>query len=385
MALKSLARIALRPRRAWPVSAFLLALLATAGCSHHRRETLRPVYTMPQATAAPCTNCGSGSGTIVTEPAAGAAGTAPRVLSSEPPINGPVNGTESSVPSLGSPTSGSSRSSQRSALPEQAPKATIGDDPDLGLIPSQSTRSRNTQVPPAPTPVTKPLLQAPGTGANTPTNTTDGVRTAMATAPVRPSSVQQRLSRYFGAAGGDELFYPSKADRPWKYIVLHHSANTSGNYDQIDHEHRKVLGYDGCGYHFVIGNGTGSEDGQIEVAQRWVNQKHGVHCRNAKNAEVDEYGIGVCFVGDLDKEPPTPRQVAAAKALITYLSTRYSISRSHVETHSHLAATPTVCPGRYFPLEALAATPRSRDDQAATNRTVPTSWQVALRPGQPIY
>ena len=145
-------------------------------------------------------------------------------------------------------------------------------------------------------------------------------------------------------------------------------------------EHRKVLGYDGCGYHFVIGNGTGSADGQIEVAQRWVNQKHGVHCRNAKNAEVDEYGIGICFVGDLDKEPPTPRQVAAAKALIAYLSSRYTIARSRVETHAHLAATPTVCPGRHFPAAAiLAAKPRARNDEATARRPVPTSWRMARR------
>ena len=137
-------------------------------------------------------------------------------------------------------------------------------------------------------------------------NTTDGVRTTSAIGPVRQASAEQALNPYFGESGSNELFYPSKADRPWKYIVLHHSANTTGSYDQIDREHRKVLGYDGCGYHFVIGNGTGSADGQIEVAQRWVNQKHGVHCRNAKNAEVDEYGIGICFVGDLDKEPPRP-------------------------------------------------------------------------------
>jgi N-acetyl-anhydromuramyl-L-alanine amidase AmpD len=194
------------------------------------------------------------------------------------------------------------------------------------------------------------------------------------------------LAPYFGESGGNELFYPSKADRPWKYIVLHHSAGATGSYDQIDREHRKILGYDGCGYHFVIGNGTGSEDGQIEVAQRWVNQKHGVHCRNAKNADIDEYGIGICFVGDLDKEPPTARQVAAAKALIGYLSTRYRITRSHVETHAHLAATPTVCPGRHFRLEALVASkPRTGSEETAASLSLPGSPRLAGRQGPGIY
>jgi N-acetyl-anhydromuramyl-L-alanine amidase AmpD len=200
---------------------------------------------------------------------------------------------------------------------------------------------------------------------------------------VRRTSYQERLVPFLGKSGGSELFFPDRADRPWKYIVLHHSANSSGNYDQIDAEHRKVLGYDGCGYHFVIGNGTGSGDGEIEISRRWVTQKHGVHCRNAKNAQIDEYGIGICLVGDLDREPPTPRQIAAAKALVAYLSARYRVSESRVETHSHLAATPTVCPGKYFPVEAFRSSSTAaasvENGAAASRRTVPTSWRVARK------
>jgi N-acetyl-anhydromuramyl-L-alanine amidase AmpD len=163
-----------------------------------------------------------------------------------------------------------------------------------------------------------------------------------------------RLEPFIAGAGATELFYPEKADRPWRYIVLHHSASAAGNYDEIDREHRKLLGYEGCGYHFVIGNGNGSGDGQIEVAQRWNRQKQGVHCRNARTHDVDEYGIGICLVGDLDQQPPTPRQVAATRALVEYLSGRYRIEPARVTTHAHLAATPTVCPGKYFPATILA-------------------------------
>ncbi len=155
--------------------------------------------------------------------------------------------------------------------------------------------------------------------------------------------------------------------------MLHHSAAQEGGYDQIDREHRKILGFDGCGYHFVIGNGTGSGDGQIEVAMRWDNQKQGVHCRNAKTHDADEYGIGICLVGDFDQQPPTPRQVAAAQALISYLSQRYKISPSRVTTHAHLAATPTVCPGKYFPAQVLAAAAKD----ANSRRAVRTTWTGA--------
>ncbi|MBV8313775.1 MAG: N-acetylmuramoyl-L-alanine amidase, partial [Planctomycetaceae bacterium] len=168
---------------------------------------------------------------------------------------------------------------------------------------------------------------------------------------LRPVTLRERLRPL--ANDPDDLFQPPKADRPWKYIVLHHSANPDGSYDQIDREHRKVLGWQGCGYHFIVGNGTGSPDGQIEVAQRWTNQKNGVHTRNGKNTDVNEYGIGICLVGDLDKAPPTPRQIAATKALIAYLGDRYQIPPDHIGTHARLANSPTACPGKNFPEQAI--------------------------------
>lgn len=380
MALQHLAPIALRPRRAWLIALAAAALLAAGGCGH-RRQSMRPVFRSPAAVAAPCTNCGSSSSTVIS-PITG--GSSSRSLSSEPIIDSDATSgaSESTVPSLSSPT-GSSRSSQRDALPEPAPKASIGAEPDLDMLPAQTVKPRSSRGSTSSSPTTgnKPLLQGPGSGPPASSwNKAGDVRTTSADGKVRRASSQDRLRTYLGDSGSNDLFYPNKADRPWKYVVLHHSANPTGNYDEIDAEHRKVLGYDGCGYHFVIGNGTGSDDGQIEVAQRWVNQKHGVHCRNAKSSEVDEYGIGICFVGDLDKEPPTPRQVAAAKALIAYLSSRYRIDPSHVETHAHLAATPTVCPGKFFPTGSFASTP-ANVSEAPRGRTVPTSWRVARRNG----
>ena len=382
MALKQLALIAPRPRRAWWITASLCGVIALAGCGAHRRESLRPIYSSRATVSAPCTNCGPGGGAVVGSPAAG--GGSSRALSSEPVIESPSGTTESTVPALEAP-GGSARSTPRSSLPEEAPKASIGEEPTLDMIPSQSVKPGKS-APSSATPSGKaPILNGPGTSATSSLRTTDGVRTASTDGRGRRVSLQERLRPFLGDSAGSELFYPNKADRPWQYIVLHHSANPAGSYDQIDVEHRKILGYDGCGYHFVIGNGTGSADGRIEVAQRWVNQKHGVHCRNAKNNAIDEYGIGICFVGDLDKQAPTPRQIAAAKALIAYLTARYGITPDRVQTHTHVATTPTVCPGRYFPTESLlTSSPRSAN--RVDRQPVPTSWRVNHHPaGRTTY
>jgi N-acetyl-anhydromuramyl-L-alanine amidase AmpD len=165
------------------------------------------------------------------------------------------------------------------------------------------------------------------------------------------AALQARLQPFVNDP--NDLFLPPKADRPWRFIVLHHSAHSTGNYAQIDREHRQVLGWQGCGYHFVIGNGSGSPDGQIEVAQRWAEQKGGAHCRNGKTPEVNEYGIGICLIGNFDESPPTPRQVEATRALVAYLSDRYHVTSDRIGPHSLLASGPTACPGKNFPATAI--------------------------------
>jgi hypothetical protein len=274
----------------------------------------------------------------------------------------------------------------RSSTVESPPKAQIGQDPQFDEIPSATMNRRNSAKPSASTkstnPIQTPLLQGPSSSLSPSSwnvNAASGVRVgAPASQPVRRAGLGDQLRPFIDESSANELFYPNKADRPWRYVVLHHSAAVGGNYDQIDREHRKILGYDGCGYHFVIGNGTGSADGQIEVAQRWNNQKQGAHCRNARSHDVDEYGIGICLVGDFDQQPPTPRQVAAVQALIAYLGQRYHIEPGRIATHAHLAATPTGCPGKFFPSESLLATTRG----AFTGRDVRTTWDLQPRSGR---
>jgi hypothetical protein len=302
--------------------AFLSLALTTVvvlgpGCGKHRRSSLRPMYAVPAPIAAPCppgTPCDSAG--------------APQVqVQEEIPT--------STGPALIDPGAGFSDSytpEAPRAVSPPAPQST--EDSNLEEIPENTPRA---------TPSRGPELSAPKTS----------LRRGKRIVPfrLRRASLRDELRPY--VSDPDDLFLPPKADRPWRYVVLHHSASATGGYDQIDREHRKVLGWEGCGYHFVIGNGTGSPDGKIEVAQRWSNQKNGVHCRNGKHPDVNEYGIGICLVGDLDDSPPTPRQVAAARALVAYLGDRYSIPTDRIETHAHLANGPTACPGKLFPSAAI--------------------------------
>ncbi len=298
----------------------------TTGCSH-RRSAMRPVYGTPVPAE---------SGTIVTDEPVDA-GIPPALPKSGPVIDREIDKNLDKDPELApiKPQKDSSvKPSRNNTTP---PAATDLNEPDLNVAPERKPKAN----------IIAPPLESPN-GSGPAASRGTGIRTS---SRVRRTSMQDTVRPFVNDA--DDLFQPPKADRSWKYIVVHHSANATGSYDQIDREHRKIQGWDGCGYHFVIGNGSDSPDGQIEVARRWANQKHGLHCRNGKNPDVNEFGIGICLIGDLDKSPPTPKQIAAARALVAYLAERYDIPTDAVGTHAELAESPTACPGKHFPEEQI--------------------------------
>jgi hypothetical protein len=148
---------------------------------------------------------------------------------------------------------------------------------------------------------------------------------------------------------------PQEAAVPWKQIVIHHSASASGSVASIDAEHRRRVDaagqpWLGIGYHFVIGNGNGMNEAQVEPTFRWREQLPGAH---AGVAEANATGIGICLIGNLEDAPPTPRQLAAAVRLTRALAAEFDIAPADIVRHGDLKAT--ACPGRAFPWEEFHA------------------------------
>jgi hypothetical protein len=134
----------------------------------------------------------------------------------------------------------------------------------------------------------------------------------------------------------------AKADGPWKYIVIHHSATPTGGAAAFDRMHRQK-GWDELGYHFVIGNGSDTRDGAVEVGSRWPKQKHGAHAKTPDN-EFNKFGIGICLVGNFDNDRLSAAQRQSLAKLVGYLMKTYNISASNVIAHGDTKATD--CPGR---------------------------------------
>lgn len=138
--------------------------------------------------------------------------------------------------------------------------------------------------------------------------------------------------------------------RDWKWIVVHHSASDGGGAVLFDQWHRK-RGWDELGYHFVIDNGDGRPDGEVEVGSRWFKQKQGAHAKSA-SGEFNEQGIGICLVGNFEKTQPTPAQWSALVKLVTYLAREYDVPASRIIGH-HDVNSVTLCPGKNLDLAQL--------------------------------
>ncbi|HOX07435.1 MAG TPA: peptidoglycan recognition family protein [Planctomycetota bacterium] len=176
------------------------------------------------------------------------------------------------------------------------------------------------------------------------------------------------LRRRLGAAGilayGDFHWPVEVPMRPWRYLLLHHSAADVGSVEIIDRGHRQ-RDWAGIGYDFVIGNGHGAADGEIRSTFRWTGQMDGAH------AGVDSYNresIGICLVGDFSNAdelvaeyrrlhrqgvPPPPahpsaEQMESLRFLALYLLLKLDLPAEAIIAHRDIRQK--ACPGENLPM-----------------------------------
>jgi N-acetylmuramoyl-L-alanine amidase len=140
--------------------------------------------------------------------------------------------------------------------------------------------------------------------------------------------------------------------RRWQFIVVHNSGTRQGNARVFDYYHRHVRRMqNGLAYHFVIGNGTSTGNGQIEVGDRWRRQINGGHVHSDY---LNNISLGICLVGDFNRDQPTRAQLDACEELIRYLRDRCGkTERGAIPVKPHREMNPprwpTDCPGDDFP------------------------------------
>ncbi len=138
----------------------------------------------------------------------------------------------------------------------------------------------------------------------------------------------------------------------WRFIIVHNSGTRQGNARIFDYYHKHVRRMqNGLAYHFVIGNGTSSGDGEIEVGNRWTRQINGGHVHSDY---LNNISLGICLVGDFNRDQPTRAQLGACEELIRYLRARCGkAGGKEIPVRPHREMNPprwaTDCPGDDFP------------------------------------
>lgn len=172
---------------------------------------------------------------------------------------------------------------------------------------------------------------------------TSALLMALAPAPLVPDAATS-LFAVDEPRSMDAIFQtrtPVTSDR-WKYVYIHHSQTASGNALSLGER------TNGLADHFVIGNGDGLLDGEIQVGQRWNNQSPAVA---PAGASLIPGAISICLVGDFDKTVPTPTQIRRVTQLVDALQSQLQIDAADVLLEER-SPTPAGI-GRYFPKTAF--------------------------------
>jgi hypothetical protein len=245
------------------------------------------------------------------------------------------------------------------ATPKPKPRTTIVETPAKPPPPVPVK-----PVPKPPVPPVQPVQPAPSPRANIVVRDSGVSKADDDEEP--PQKEESVWSRIFSGGGGNYTYLTPAIRRAidrapvtkgrWRNIVVHNSGTRQGNAAAFEHYHRYVRRMpNGLAYHFVIGNGTSSKDGAIEIGNRWHHQIQGGHVHSDY---LNNISIGICLVGDFNNDNPTAKQKEALVELIKYLRRRVGRvggQQAVVWAHKNINPPrwPTDCPGRKFPVNWL--------------------------------
>lgn len=258
----------------------------------------------------------------------------------------------------------------RPATPKPTPPPTPEPTPKPKPSPEPTPRPKPTPEP-TPRPRTTPVIKPPPVTPAPATRAPRGIAPPVPPAPVtiEKSGFEDERSeqppppsgwftrwKYLSKSVRQAIDRAPVKKRRWRYIVVHNSGTRQGNARAFEYYHMRVRKMpNGLAYHFVIGNGRSSGDGQIEIGNRWRRQINGGHVHSDY---LNNIALGICLVGDFNRDKPTRRQLESLEELIRYLRLRvgkidrkFAIVKAHREINP--PRWPTDCPGDEFPYRWL--------------------------------
>lgn len=135
--------------------------------------------------------------------------------------------------------------------------------------------------------------------------------------------------------------------RKINYIVIHHTAVDQSDINKLIssinishkkrwlHRTRNLLGYY-IAYHYIIWVNGETKQTRME-SEIWY---------HASNLKINKESIGISLSWNLDKHPPTKKQVDELLNLISNLKIKYG---QHIKIVYHNMYAAKTCPGKKFP------------------------------------
>lgn len=143
--------------------------------------------------------------------------------------------------------------------------------------------------------------------------------------------------------------------RPINCLCIHHTASPSGNVVQFRKEH-KARGWRDIGYHYIIGNGHGADDGELQVGRPEAMEGSAVYSANAGKLHIS-------LVGQFDANSPgctgkpSRAQFDTLGEWLLKKGHQYGLRSGAIKGHKEVTIPghSTLCPGSLFPLNLVRA------------------------------
>lgn len=132
----------------------------------------------------------------------------------------------------------------------------------------------------------------------------------------------------------------------WQAIVIHHSGARGETPASLEARHL-AANLNGLGYHFLVGDGSRMREGEIHVGYRWLRQEPGAHVAGPDAQAWNQASIGICLMGDGDRQAFGHEQMRRLAQLVVTLARELDIPPDRVVLHRDLVGVSS--PGRLFP------------------------------------
>lgn len=148
-----------------------------------------------------------------------------------------------------------------------------------------------------------------------------------------PSAGAFCLSRYTRAVPVEEAVL-SRAAQPaslWSGIEIYYSGTMSGNIQQL--AFLSGLGNpEDINCHYVICNGIGGSDGQIQPTEKWQRQQSANHDWPNHEPQSQSWGqtVFICVIADGETIRPTEMQIEITEALVEGLCRKFDIQSESI-------------------------------------------------------